>query len=58
MTEISEKENIILLLENEDDIYGNTPGRCLAISGKMSGFSGAKLFEKAARALKKILEEV
>lgn len=144
MTEISKKENITLLLENEDDIYGNTPERCLeilegidspylrftfdpanfviagvkpyieafpkmikyieylhikdarlsdevmvpagegdgqikeilkelkernfdgflslephlAISGKMSGFSGAKLFEKAARALKKILEEV
>jgi len=30
----------------------------LAISGKMSGFSGAKLFKKAARALKKILEEI
>ena len=144
MTEFSEKENIILLLENEDDIYGNTPERCLeilegidssylrstfdpanfiiagvkpyreafpkmikyieylhikdarfsdevmvpagegdgqikeilkelkesnfdgflslephlAISGKMSGFSGAKLFEKAARALKEILEEI
>lgn len=144
VTEISEKEKIILLLENEDDIYGNTPERCLeilesinspylrstfdpanfvvagvkpyteaflkmieyieylhikdarfsdkvivpagegdgqikeilkelkeknfdgflslephlAISGKMSGFSGAKLFEKAARALKKILEEI
>jgi len=144
MTEISEKEKIILLLENEDDIYGNTPERCLeilksidspylrftfdpanfimagvrpyreafpkmikyieylhikdarfsdktvvpagegdgeikeilkelkernfdgflslephlAISGKMSGFSGAKLFEKAARALKKILEGI
>ena len=144
MTEISEKEKIILLLENEDDIYGNTPERCLeilesidspylrftfdpanfiiagikphreafpkmieyieylhikdvrfsdkvmvpagegdgeikeilkelkemnfdgffslephlAISGKMSGFSGAKLFKKAARALKKILEGI
>jgi len=144
MTEISEKEKFILLLENEDDIYGNTPERCLeilesinspylrstfdpanfiiaevkpykeafpkmikyieylhikdarfsdkvivpagegegeikeilkelkeinfdgflslephlAISGKMNGFSGAKLFEKAARALKKILEEI
>lgn len=144
MTEISEKEKIILLLENEDDVYGNTPERCLeilkninspylrstfdpanfiiagvkpyteafpkmikyieyihikdarfsdevivpagegegeikeilkelkkrsfdgflslephlAISGKMSGFSGAKLFKKAARALKKILEEI
>lgn len=144
MTEISEKEKFILLLENEDDIYGNTPERCLeilesinspylratfdpanfvmaevkpykeafpemikyieylhikdarfsdkvivpagegdaeieeilkelkernfdgffslephlAISGKMSGFSGVKLFEKAARALKKILEEI
>ncbi len=30
----------------------------LAIPGKMSGFSGAKLFKKAARALKKILEEI
>ena len=144
MTEISEKEKIILLLENEDDVYGNTPERCLeildsinspylrftfdpanfiiagikpyreafpkmikhieylhikdarfsdkvivpagegdgeikeilkelkkrrfdgflslephlAISGKMSGFSGAKLFKKAARALKEILEEI
>jgi len=144
MTEIAEKEKIILLLENEDDVYGNTPERCLeilesinspylratfdpanfiiagvkpyreaflkmikyieyhhikdarlsdkvivppgegdaeikeilkelkeknfdgflslephlAISGKMSGFSGAKLFKKAARALKKILEEI
>ena len=29
----------------------------LAISGKMSGFSGAKFFKKAARALKEILEE-
>ncbi len=144
MTEISQKENIILLLENEDDIYGNTPGSCLqilesinspslrftfdpanfvmagvkpykeafpkmlryieylhikdvrfsdkavvpagegdaeikeileelkeknfdgflslephlVIAGKMSGFSGAKLFKKAARALKKILEEI
>ncbi len=144
MTEISEKENIILLLENEDDVYGDTPERCLeilesidspylrftfdpanfivagvksyrealpkmieyieyvhikdarfsdkvivpagegdgeikeilkelkernfdgflslephlAISGKMSGFSGAKLFKKAARALKEILEEI
>ena len=144
MTEISGKDKFILLLENEDDIYGNTPERCLeilesinspylrstfdpanfiiaevkpykeafpkmikyieylhikdarfsdkvivpagegegeireilkelkeinfdgflslephlAISGKMNGFSGAKLFEKAARALKKILEEI
>ncbi len=144
MAKVAEKENIILLLENEDDIYGNTPERCLeilesinspylrftfdpanfiiagvkpyrkafpkmieyieylhikdarfsdktvvpagegdgeikeilkglkeknfdgflslephlAISGKMSGFSGAKLFEKAAGALKKILEEI
>ena len=30
----------------------------LAISGKMSGFSGAKLFKKAAKALKEILEEI
>jgi len=144
MTEISEKEKIILLLENEDDVYGDTPERCLeilgsinspylratfdpanfimagvkpyreafpkmieyieylhikdarfsdktitpagegdgeikeilkelkeknfdgflslephlAISGKMSGFSGANLFKKAARALKKIVEEI
>jgi len=144
MTKIAEKENIILLLENEDDVYGDSPERCLeileninssylrftfdpanfimagvkpyreafskmikyieylhikdarfsdkvivpagegdaeikeilkelkeknfdgflslephlAISGKMSGFSGAKLFKKAARALKKILEEI
>jgi len=144
MSKISEKENIILLLENEDDVYGDTPERCLeilgsinssylrstfdpanfimagvkpyreafskmieyieylhikdarlsdktitpagegdgeikeilkelkeknfdgflslephlAISGKMSGFSGANLFKKAARALKKIVEEI
>jgi len=144
MTKIVEKEKIILLLENEDDVYGNTPEKCLeilksinssylrstfdpanfimagvkpyreafpkmikyieylhikdarfsdkvivpagegegeikkilkelkernfdgflslephlAISGKMSGFSGANLFKKAARALKKILEEI
>ncbi len=144
MTEISKKEKIILLLENEDDVYGNTPERCLeilesinspylrfifdpanfimagvkpyreafpkmieyieylhikdarfsdkeitpagegdgqikgilrelkernfdgflslephlAISGKMSGFSGTKLFEKAARALKEVLGEI
>ncbi len=144
MTEISEKEKIVLLLENEDDVYGDTPERCLeilesinspylcftfdpanfimagvrpyreafpkiikhieyvhikdarffdkvivpagegdgeikeilkelkernfdgflslephlAISGKMSGFSGAELFKKAARALKKILEKI
>jgi len=144
MTEVSEKEKIILLLENEDDVYGDTPERCLeilesinspylrftfdpanfimagvkpyreafpkmikyieylhikdarfsdktvvpagegdgeikeilkelkernfdgflslephlAISGKMNGFSGAKLFNKATRALKKILEEI
>ena len=30
----------------------------LAISGKMSGFSGAKLFKKAARALKEILNKI
>ena len=30
----------------------------LAISGKMSGFSGAELFKKAARALKKILDKI
>lgn len=144
MTEISEKEKFILLLENEDDVYGDIPERCLeilesinspylrsafdpanfvvaevkpykeafpkmikyieylhikdvrfsdkvivpagegdaeireilkklkkrnfdgflslephlAISGKMSGFSGAKLFKKAAGALKEILEEI
>ena len=144
MTEISEKENIILLLEDEDDVYGDSAERCLeilesinspylratfdpanfimagvrpyreafpemikyieylhikdarfsdkmvtpagegdaeikeilkelkeknfdgflslephlAISGKMSGFSGAELFEKAAGALKEILEEI
>ena len=144
MSEIAEKEKIILLLENEDDVYGDTPKRCLeilesinspylrstfdpanfiiagvrpyreafpkmieyieylhikdarfsdkvivpagegdgeikeilkelkernfdgflslephlAISGKMSGFSGAKLFKKAAKALKEILEEI
>ncbi len=144
MTEISEKQKTILLLENEDDIYGNTPERCLeilksinspylrfifdpanfimagvkpygeafpkmiryieylhikdarfsdkvmvpagegdgeikeilkelkeknfdgflslephlAISGKMSGFSGASLFKKAAGALREVLEEI
>ncbi len=144
MARVAEKEKIVLVLENEDDVYGDIPERCLeilenidspylrstfdpanfiiagvkpyreafpkminyveylhvkdarfsdktitpagegdgeikeilkelkkrnfdgflslephlAISGKMSGFSGAKLFKKAARALKKILEEI
>ena len=58
--ELSEEEieeaRQILKEKNFDGFLSLEPH--LAISGKMSGFSGAELFKKAARALKKILEEI
>ncbi|MFW5986050.1 MAG: sugar phosphate isomerase/epimerase family protein, partial [Halanaerobiales bacterium] len=57
MAEIAEKENMVLLCENERDIYGDTPQRCLDLI-KTAASPALKLTFDPANFLRKGLTDI
>ncbi len=47
MTKIAKKKKLVLILENEDDVYGDTPQRCLEILEKIDSSSLRAAFDPA-----------